>query len=476
MDAESEARIPSRTNIKRCGVRYSNDAKSFVIVPIQLFCCILVWSVNGFGQSLEKKISHVEEIVSKVSLDNVVAMHDRLVGFETRNFFSDTTSNTRGRGAARRWIYSKFKEFETISGGRLQVYYDNYDQPPTRRIAAKMEELGEETHRLVNVVAVLPGRTDNVRYIVNGHYDSIPRNGRDGETTAPGANDDASGTVVMMELARVLSQYEFDHTLMFVADDGEEQGLLGAHHMAQTAVDENWQIGGVFADDIVGNIHGGNGVTDDSAVRVFSPGPVDSKSRQWARFAKFVGEAYSPQLKVNLVFRLDRFGRGGDHRAFVDRGFPGARFTELNENFAHQHGDNNDTKEFVSREYMTKVARLQAAVLAYAGNAPINVSNVRVSRDRSDYGTWIRWQHNTLETDIAGYKIFIRKTDSAYWQEVVDIGAVEKSVWTFGRGATQREVEGFSTKLYHRSIDDYIFGVAAYDRDGYIGIVTVTGQ
>ena len=276
----------------------------------------------------------------------------------------------------------------------------------------------------------------------------------------------------MMELARVLSQYEFDHTLMFVADDGEEQGLLGAHHMAQTAIDEGWEIGGVFADDIVGGVLGGNGKYDGSAIRVFSPGPMDSESRQWARYAKFVGEAYSPNLLINLVFRLDRFGRGGDHRAFIERGFPGARFTELNENFAHQHGDNNDLIEFTNREYMAKVARLQVAILAYAGNSPRKVTNVNVSRDRNDYGTFIRWNHETEETDIAGYKIYIRKTDSGYWQEVVDVGPMEEITITSRNRRTGRETTwtGYRTKLFNRSIDDYVFGVVAYDRDGYVGI------
>ncbi|MCH7781873.1 M20/M25/M40 family metallo-hydrolase [candidate division KSB1 bacterium] len=433
---------------------------------------LFIWTSAAFGQSLEKRIAIVEEMVSKVSVANIIEMHDKIVSFETRNFYSDMESDTRGRGAAQRWMLGKFEEFSKAGGGRLQFYFDNYDQPPTNRSAEKYRELGEETHLLVNVVAILPGRTDNVRYIVNGHYDSRGSNGTDGKVTAPGANDDASGTIVMMELARVLSQYEFDHTLMFVADDGEEQGLLGAHHMAQTAIDEGWEIGGVFADDIVGGVLGGNGKYDGSAIRVFSPGPMDSESRQWARYAKFVGEAYSPNLLINLVFRLDRFGRGGDHRAFIERGFPGARFTELNENFAHQHGDNNDLIEFTNREYMAKVARLQVAILAYAGNSPRKVTNVNVSRDRNDYGTFIRWNHETEETDIAGYKIYIRKTDSGYWQEVVDVGAMEEITITSRNRRTGRETTwtGYRTKLFNRSIDDYVFGIVAYDRDGYVGI------
>ncbi|MFC1514122.1 M28 family peptidase, partial [candidate division KSB1 bacterium] len=291
-------------------------------------------------------------------------------------------------------------------------------------------------------------------------------------SSQPGANDDASGTIITMELARVLSQYEFDHTLLFVANIDEEHGLTGANHMAQMALDEGWEIGGVIADDIVSNIHGGNGIINNSAVRVFSPDPVDSKSRHWARYCKYVGEPYAPEIKLNLVFRLDRYGRGGDHSTFVRRGFPGIRFTELNEDFAHQHGVHVDLTEFMSREYMHSVARIQAAIMSSAGLAPRPVVLQNPSRDRSDYSTRLVWTHDTQETDIAGYRVFIRKTDSGYWQEIIDVGMPEKTVRTRGRGENRREEEVFQVNLKHRSIDDYIFGMAAYDKDGNISLVS----
>jgi len=186
----------------------------------------------------------------------------------------------------------------------------------------------------------------------------------------------------------------------------------------------------------------------------------------------FVGKPYVPGLMIKQIFRLDRFGRGGDHSAFVRRGFAGVRFTELNENFANQHGLNVDTIEGMSRKYMYRVTKMQAAILASLGMAPKPVVMQRPFRDRDDYTSVIRWQHDTEENDIAGYKIFIRDTDNGYWQEIVDVGNVEKKTISTRSG----EIEVFESKLPFRSVDDYIFGVAAYDRDGNIGIVSTYEQ
>ena len=473
-----------------------NSDKSSILFVLILAIAVSLFAMNSGVNAqtlhIEKKIPTIEEIVSKVSLDEVVRMHDKLVSFGNRNTFSDTVSSTWGMGAARRWIYSEFMKMSEASGGRLQVYYDKFelDMPTNFRnddeVEKNFKEVWGDAEKLEvsNVVAVLPGRTDDIRFIVNGHMDSRARHSYDITTLAPGAVDDASGTIVMMELARVLSQYEFDHTLVFSADTGEEQGLYGANHMAQTALDEGWEIAGVIADDIVGNDIGGNGVRDGSGVRSFSPDPVDSKSRHWSRYTKYVGEPYVPGFKINLVFRLDRYGRGGDHSAFTRRGFPGTRFTELNEHLELQHRDGTDLVETASREYMTKVARIQAAILGQAANAPKGVTMLNPSRTRGDYdySTTLQWTHDTKETDIAGFKVFIRKTDSGYWQEIVDVGMVEKQQLgggrggrggrgRGGRGGNQNPREGYMVKLQHRSVDDYIFGVAAYDTEGYIGIV-----
>ncbi len=440
------------------------------ITALCLFFVIILSEsmLNAQYLHIEKKNPLIEEIVNRVSYEKMVEMHDMICSFETRHTFSDTVSDTRGTGAARRWMYNTLKDFSRESGGRLRVYMDTFDQPLTGRLARAKEKFGVEKWRMVNVVAVLPGKTDDLRFIVNGHYDTRTDSGLDEVNTNPGANDDATGVIASMELARVLSNYEFEHTLMFVAFDSEENGLLGANHMAETAVNEKWEIGGVLGDDMIGNIAGGNGITDDSGVRVFSQGPEDSKSRHLARYISYTGEPYVPSLEIKHIFRLDRFGRGGDHSAFVRRGFAGVRFTELNEHFGHQHGLNNDTIEFMSREYMFRVTKMQAAVMSSLGMAPKPVEMQRPFRDRSDYSTVIRWKHDTLENDISGFKIFIRETDNGYWQESVDAGKVEKKMIRTRRG----ENEMYEFKLYYRSVDDYIFGVAAYDNDGNVSLIS----
>lgn len=199
-----------------------NHIELFAVVVFAVFL-FPAFSSNVSAQlNLQRKNPLIEEIVGKVSLDSMIAMHDKICSFETRHTFSDTVSETRGIGAARRWIYGTLQEFSEASGGRLKVYYDEFDQELTGRLAGAKEKFGVETWPMVNVVAVLPGKTDDLRFIVNGHYDTIPSDRMDIETANPGANDDASGTIATMELARVLSQYEFDHTLVFAANVAEE--------------------------------------------------------------------------------------------------------------------------------------------------------------------------------------------------------------------------------------------------------------
>ncbi len=412
----------------------------------------------------------IQEMINQVSLDSLTDLHDTLVSFVTRNTYSDTLSETKGIGAARRWIYNTFQEYSDANGGRLQVYYDTFEHVIPEHL---QEHFGLEEYPMRNVVALLPGKTDDLRYIVNGHYDSSPSEDLTPENLndpAPGADDDGSGTVITMELARVLSAYEFDHTILFVAFVAEEQGLWGADHMAQTALDEEWDVAAVIGNDIVGNIHGGNGVTEDRYVRVFSPDPVDSKSRNWARYIQQTGGPYVPELDVRLVFRLDRFGRGGDHSRFVRRGYAGVRFSEPYENYAYQHNE-HDKAEYTSREYMTNVAKIQTAVLATAANAPRKVWMLTPSRDRETYQTIIRWTHETDEDDIAGYKIYIRPTDTGYWQEIRDVGIPEWIDYAIGEDDDRDIPQGYEVKFDYRSIDDYVFGVSSYDRDGNESVV-----
>ena len=451
-----------------------NTIKSFSFCRITLLLLITVIFTYSNGRTqyllVQKKIPVVEEIVKKISIDEMKQMHSVLVSFENRNTYSDTVSNTRGVGAARRWIYSEFKKMSDASGGRLKVYYDEFEV--TLPQAVREFWKGSEKMRIANVVALLPGKTDDYRFIINGHYDSRASGSNDITTPAPGADDDASGTIAVMELARVMCQYEFDHTIMFVANIAEEQGLLGAKNMANMASEQKWEIGGVIANDMISNIIGGEGNISNMVIRVFSPDPPDSKSRHWARYAKYVGESYVPELSLELIFRLDRFGRGGDHSAFVNLGFPGIRFTEKYEHYGRQHGNDTDKIEFMDYEYMTRVTRIQAAILSQAANAPRPVTLNSPSRNRADYSTQLQWTHNTTENDIAGFNVFIRKTDSGYWQEIIDVGMPEKLRQTrTSQDGQQITTESFRVFIPYRSIDDYIFGVAAYDTKGFEGVV-----
>ena len=297
-----------------------------------------------------KKNPQIEAVLAEVSAERIEATIRKLASFGTRHTLSDPDHPTRGIGAARRWIKSELETYARDSGGRLIVEEDSFVQAVAPRVP--------KPTTLVNLVATLPGDMPASKdrwLVVSGHYDSIPRPMSDVEIDAPGANDDASGTAVSMELARVMSKHHFDATLVFLAVPGEEQGLLGATHWAEKAKQEGRNIEAMITDDIVGNTEGGNGVRDNRRIRVFSEGTPaneteaqarvrrsiggenDGTSRQLARYLKEVVELYVPNFEVTLIFRRDRYGRGGDHTPFNERGFAAVRLTEPNENFDRQH-------------------------------------------------------------------------------------------------------------------------------------------
>ncbi|HYE74950.1 MAG TPA: M20/M25/M40 family metallo-hydrolase, partial [Blastocatellia bacterium] len=326
----------------------------------------------------------IEKILSEISAANIEASIRKLVSFGTRHTLSDTKSETRGIGAARRWIKSEFERYSRESGGRLQVSEDAFIQQPVQRVP--------QPTKLINIVATLPGTQAESRdriYVVSGHYDSCvcTQSLTDATTDAPGANDDASGTAAVMEMARVMSKYEFDATIVFMTVPGEEQGLLGAAHWAEEAKKNGLNIAAMFTNDIIGNTSGGNGVHNNQRVRVFSEGVSsaeseaeararqsvggenDSPSRQLARYIKEIGERHVPNFDVTLIFRRDRYGRGGDHIPFLQRGYAAVRFTEPNEDFTRQHQtvreENGikygDVPEMVDFAYVAQVTRINAA-------------------------------------------------------------------------------------------------------------------
>jgi hypothetical protein len=336
----------------------------------------------------------IQRIVRTISASNIEATIKKLVSFGTRHTLSETESNTHGVGAARRWIKSEFDRFSRESGGRLQVQFDEFTQQPVRRVPKPAQ--------LMNIVATLPGKQAESKdriYVVSGHYDSCvcAQDALDSTSDAPGANDDASGTAAVMEMARVMSNYQFDATLVFMTVAGEEQGLLGAAHWAEMAKQKNLNVAGIITNDIIGSSHAEDGHIDNTHVRLFAEGVPPGKdvspelrtllqtggendlpTRQLARYIKEAGERYVPRFNVTVVYRKDRYLRGGDHSAFLDRGFSAVRMTEPNEDYKHQHqrvreengARYGDLPEFDDFNYIAQVARVNAAALASLALAP----------------------------------------------------------------------------------------------------------
>ena len=416
----------------------------------------------------------INNIVREIDAHNIEATIRKLVSFGTRSTLSEQNDPKRGIGAARDWLYAEFLKAAESSQGRMTVEKQSFEQQKAARVP--------QPTMLTNIVATLKGSqpesTDRI-YVVSGHYDSMCSSPTDAKCDAPGANDDASGTAAVLEMARVMAKYEFDATIVFMAVAGEEQGLLGSTHFAEEAKKQNWNVDAMFTNDIIGNTLGGNGVRDRGEVRVFSEGVPsnetaaeattrrsvggenDSASRQLARFIKETGDIFVPRCKVMLVYRRDRYGRGGDHIPFLERGYPAVRFTEVNEEFRHQHQNvrvengvqYGDLPEFVDFAYIANVARVNAASLAALAWAPSRPKGVAILTARLSNDTDLRWDANK-EPDLAGYEIVWRDTTSPVWTNSKAVGKV-----------TSYTMKGMSK-------DNYFFGVRAIDKDGNRSPVT----
>ncbi len=380
----------------------------------------------------------------------------KLESFETRNTLSDPGQTQRGIGSARQWIHDEFESYSP----RLIVSLDKHQIAKTGRVWKDVE--------LHNVMAVLPGRmpqSSNRWVVVSGHYDSLNLKvppemrgdrARAAELFAPGTSDDASGTACTMECARVLSQHEFDATLVFVAFAGEEQGLIGSRALARDLKQKGQEIEAVLNNDIIGNDTAGNGVREKSRVLVFSEEPNDSASRQLARFVRDTAQRYVPGMKTELIFRHDRFGRGGDHSAFNAEGYAGVRFTTAAENFGNQHSP-TDTFTNSSPEYATKVTRINAATAAALALAPgLPVTKIVAGRTNgpsltrgAGYDAVLRWEQPEAAPDLAGFVVVMRSTTSPDW---------EREFWA-------GDVRQFTLK--NLPIDQVVLGVKAVDRDGH---------
>jgi hypothetical protein len=420
--------------------------------------------------------SRIATALQQVSPDRIRANIEKLVSFGTRSTISAQDSGAiqagRGVGAARQWIQSEFERYSRDCGGCLDVKTDSFTQPTADRIPRPTE--------ITNVYAVLKGSdAENAKRIVlvTGHYDSRNSDISDAKGDAPGANDDGSGTAVSLECARVLSKLKFPATIIFLSVAGEEQGLNGSDHFAKMAKEQSWDIEAVLNNDIVGGDKSPD--QDHSVVRVFSEGlPAaateqeirrirglggenDSASRQLARYIADVGHAYDPGVKPMLVFRLDRYLRGGDHYSFNQQGFAAVRFTEFREDFHHQHQnvrtengiEYGDLAKFVDFDYVAHVAQLNAATLASLASAPAPPANVHLLAKDLENDSTLTWESSPGGLATA-YEVLWRATTSPEWEHAEKVGNVNRA----------------TLKL---SKDNVIFSVRAVDAQGHRSLPVV---
>ena len=367
--------------------------------------------------------SALAAVLADVNPARIRATDSTLVSFGTRNTFSDTLSSTRGIGAARRWLFAELQRTSRECGGCLRVEYDAAVIPVARHPQ-------RSSANIVNVLGILPGRDTNRVIVMGGHYDScvcsvLPNGGVDSTSTAPGADDDGSGTSAVVELARVVSkryQRGLDATVIFVLHAAEEQGLLGATHLAQRLKAEGKQVVAGMTDDIIGNVVAEDGSVDSTSVRIFAQDPDTSGSRELGRYVWALGVMYMPAFEVVPVFRLDRIGRGGDHSPYVLAGWPGLRFTERLENYKRQHLPTDDLSH-VTFGYVAQVARLNAATVVALASAPAAPDTVVARREHAASGgqAWsLRW---TPVPGAARYEVLVRRTTSPSWERVIPVSA-----------------------------------------------------
>jgi len=429
-----------------------------------------------------KAITYVDQqalhdIVEQVSPKRIEKDIEKLVSFGTRHTLSETQSNTRGIGAARRWIKEEFERISKACGGCLEVMMIGDTISGEKRIPNPTE--------VISVIAIQKGKVDPNRYVVmSGDIDSRVSDPLNFTDDSPGANDNASGLAGTLEAARVLSQYQFNGSIIYAALAGEEQGLFGGKIVAEHAKKNGWKIKAVLNNDMIGNIEGINGVINNTTARIFSEGTraveteqearlrrftggeVDSPSRNLARYIDWMADRYIPNLDTMMVYRLDRFKRGGHHRPFNAVGFPGVRIMETNEHYDRQHQDlrtengvvYGDTIDGVDFSYAAKLTALNAVSLASMAWAPAPPAGVEIE-GAVQPSTTLKWKaaSKAESKNIAGYKIYWRYTDQPQWQFSRFVGKVNEFT------------------LNNVVIDNYFFGVSSVSNDGYESPVVFPG-
>ena len=434
---------------------------------------LLTLCIYGQDNTAPPQVSKMMmDIATAASADRIEADINKLVSFGTRHTLSDTVAETRGIGAARRWIKSEFEKISSDCDGCLEVSFQR------NLVSAEGNRRIPEDTWVVNVVAVQRGtRYPNKYIIMSGDIDSRVSDPLDGTSDSPGANDNASGMAGTIEAARILSKYEFPISVMYVGLSGEEQGLFGGKGLAQKATDEGWEIIGILNNDMIGNIHGVDGVVDNTSFRVFSEptpvtwdeqqqvwnrfygGEVDGPSRQLARYIDRVTEMYMTNLDAIMIYRLDRFGRGGHHRPFNDAGFAGVRIMETHENYVMQHQDirvedgiaYGDVIDGVDFDYAAKLTGVNMLTLAGVASAPPAPTGLMIG-GAVQPSTRLMWDP-VDDPDLAGYKIYWRDTTSPQWQYSRWVG--KETDYT----------------LDNIIIDNFLFGVVSVGNNGSESLV-----
>jgi hypothetical protein len=460
----------------------------------RLLTAALTLCAAAAAQAQPIPAQELKAMLAEVSPARIEARIRKLVSFGTRHTLSDIASDTRGIGAARRWITSEMTQCAKAAGGRLQVEEQSFVEPAGNRVNQPTE--------LVNVVATLPGRgaSQGRTLVVSGHYDSRNSDVMDSLGESPGANDDASGTAAVMELACVMAGRQFDATLVFMAVPGEEQGLLGAAQWAREARAAGTNVEAMITNDIIGSSRGDAGQHDPRRLRLFADGldplvrllsqasanrpanaadqkafasmqtellPLlqagaseDLPTHQLGRHLKAAAEAAMPGFTVQLIQRRDRYLRGGDHIPFLERGYAAVRISEPFENFAHQHQNPRtengvvygDLPEFVDFDYVADVTRANLAGLATLAWAPAPPKGVRLDASGLTNDSTLEWSASD-DPEVAGYRVVWRDTDAATWQQSRDVGKVTRATLPVSK-------------------DNVVFGVQAVSRKGFASLAS----
>ena len=439
-----------------------------------LLVVMMVASLTAVAQTEVSSILY--EIAEAPSAERIEKDVQELVDFGTRHTLSDTVSDTRGIGAARRWIKGEFDRISEACEGCLEVQYQSTLEPKNDRRIVK------DTY-IVNVLAIQRGSVYPNRYVImSGDIDSRVSDPNNFTDDSPGANDNASGMAGTIEAARILSAYKFPVSIIYVGLSGEEQGLFGGKHLAQKAKNEGWDIIGVINNDMIGNYHGIDGVIDNTTFRVFSEaismsltekerqamrfygGEVDGPSRQLARYIDKITDEYMTNLDAIMIYRLDRFGRGGHHRPFNDAGFTGVRIMETHENYNRQHQDirqenginYGDVISGVDFNYAAKLTAVNALTLASIASAPEAPKNLSIG-GAVESSARLQWDMSD-DKELMGYKVYWRKTTSSQWEKSRFIGKQDKYT------------------LKNLVIDNYLFGVASVGKNGAESLIAFPYQ